>query len=276
MIKDSTSVICGRRAGDSLKEAMTDLGVCLLLPFYNNRKTVGAVVDALYDAGYRIVAVNDGSTDGSAQVVEGRRDKLAGYVSYKQNRGKGYALRCGFKEARSLGFGYALTFDADGQHTVAGADALVGALCGSAAGRQYTPAAANSIFIGSRQMRGKDGGSKFANDFSNFWLMVQTLKRLPDTQSGCRIYPLRAVCSKHYFSNRYEFELEVLARGAWDGMDLVPVPVEVVYEQEERVSHFRPGRDFMRITLLNILLTLLSPVYGWPKILIHRVFSKRV
>lgn len=252
-----------------MNESFDKSGICVILPFYNNRGTAGSVVDFLCGAGYSVVAVNDGSTDGSAEAVAMRRDKLAGFVSYEKNRGKGYALVCGFREAARLGFGHALTFDADGQHTVAGADALVRAM-------RSLPedVSGRIIFIGSRTMRGKDYGSRFANDLSNFWLMIQTLVRLPDTQSGCRLYPLRPLCGRHYFSRRYEFEIEILVRGAWSGLRLVPVPIEVVYDRN-RVSHFRRGKDFLRITLLNTLLTALAPLYGYPKMLINFLFQKR-
>lgn len=257
-----------------MENQASKLGICVLLPFYNNRSSVGKVISSLAEGGYKIVAVDDGSDDGSSEVVSGLKgsvpETLAGLVSYPENKGKGYALAQGFALARRMGFRYALTFDADGQHTVAGADALV-----RAASEIGPERLRKTILVGSRERRGKDGKSKFANNFSNFWLMVQTLRKLPDTQSGLRLYPLSEVGSKRYFSKRYEFELEVLARAAWDGLDLVPVPVEVVYDQTERVSHFRPGKDFMRITCLNIVLTLLSPIWGYPKMAIARWLSNR-
>lgn len=251
-------------------EAAAKLGICVLLPFYNNKNSVGEVITSLAESGYKIIAVDDGSDDGSLEIVTKLRDAvpetIVGLVSYRKNKGKGYALTQGFYHAWRMGFRYALTFDADGQHTVSSADALI-----QAASEMSSQELEGSILIGSRAKRGKDSSSRFANNFSNFWMMVQTLRKLPDTQSGCRLYPLSEVGVKHYFSTRYEFEIEVLVRGAWNGLNLVPVPIEVVYEQAERVSHFRPGKDFLRITCLNVLLTLLSPIYGYPKIVINKL-----
>jgi hypothetical protein len=68
------------------------------------------------------------------------------------------------------------------------------------------------------------------------------------------------------FTSRYEAELEILVRCAWRGIKVISVPIRVYYAaKEERVSHFRPGADFLRISLLNTLFCLLAVVYGYPK-----------
>jgi hypothetical protein len=73
------------------------------------------------------------------------------------------------------------------------------------------------------------------------------------------------------FTARYEAELEMLVRCAWRGIKLISLPVRVYYAPEgERVSHFRPGMDFFRISLLNTLFVLLAVVYGYPSIFFHR------
>lgn len=248
------------------------LKACVLLPSYNNCGTAGQVIDSLLNAGYKVIAANDGSTDGTDKILEDRRDKMAALISYPKNRGKGYALAVGLKKAREMGFLFAISIDADGQHTLQCIDNMLEAEARmqneDAAGSAHS--AENTIIIGSRSMRGKDGGSKFANNFSNFWFTVQTGCKLPDTQSGCRIYPVRKLSGIHYITTRYEFELEILARAAWKGMKFLPVPIDAVYDQENRVSHFRPGKDFARISLLNIFLTILAPIYGYPKKLISR------
>jgi glycosyltransferase involved in cell wall biosynthesis len=248
-----------------------ELKACVLLPSYNNCGTAGRVVDSLLNAGYKVIAVNDGSTDGTRDVFEQRKEKLAAFVSYPKNRGKGYALAQGLKKAGELGFRFAISIDADGQHTLKSIDSMLVAEAKLAENPEKSfMSAENTIIIGSRFMRGKDSGSKFANNFSNFWFTVQTGFKLPDTQSGCRIYPVKKLSGLHYFTTRYEFELEILVRGAWMGMNLLPVPAEVVYEQVNRVSHFRPGKDFTRISVLNVFLTILAPIYGYPKKLISR------
>ena len=94
--------------------------------------------------------------------------------------------------------------------------------------------------------------------------------RLQDTQTGFRLYPLREMPSLRGVGNRYEAELSLLLLSAWKGLRLVPVQVRVNYPRD-RVSHFRPFRDFMRITILNIIGLFLAIFYGWPRILVRKL-----
>jgi uncharacterized protein (DUF2062 family) len=67
------------------------------------------------------------------------------------------------------------------------------------------------------------------------------------------------------FTNRFEFEVEVIVKLAWGGMPFMPVPIQVKYDPNERVSHFRPGPDFTRISFLNAYLCILTFLYYLPK-----------
>ena len=117
-------------------------------------------------------------------------------------------------------------------------------------------------------------GNTFANRFSNFWFHLQTGLRLPDTQTGFRVYPLLHLPCLKLLTYRYESELELLVFSAWRGVHIVPVPVSVSYPAD-RVSHFRPFRDFLRISLLNTVLCLLAIVYGYPRMLLNRMKGGR-
>ena len=77
-----------------------------------------------------------------------------------------------------------------------------------------------------------------------------------------------------FMGNRYEFETEVLVRLAWKGLEIVEVPVDVLYPQD-RVTHFRKGKDFMRISLMNTYLTLGALFWGYPCKLFRKVFKTR-
>ena len=230
--------------------------ICAVIPTYNNGGTVADVVRGVLRQGLPVLVVDDGSTDGTA-------DKLAGLdikvLRHPRNRGKGRALKTGLEAARKLGYRFALTLDADGQHDPYDIPALV-----AAAGER-------TLVIGSRNIaaEGMSSGSTFANRFSNFWFTVQTGWRLPDTQTGYRIYPLEGLPSLRLLTSRYEAELALLVFSAWKGLRLVPVPVRVYYP-EDRVTHFRPFADFFRISVLNTVLCVLALVYGYPRMLIGR------
>lgn len=232
--------------------------ICLVLPTYNNSQTVGKVIEELLEHTTHIIVVNDGSTDSTAKILTAYRHRLIAVISYPVNRGKGYALKLGFQQAIEKKYAYALTLDTDGQHDWSCAERLLAAARTSR----------DALLIGSRCRYHDDmpRPNRMANRFSNFWFYVQTGYRLPDTQSGCRLYPLERMEDMHLITNRFELEIEVLVRCAWRNIPLKAVPIAVYYAPEgKRVSHFRPCLDFLRISALNTMLTFLALVYGRPK-----------
>lgn len=238
-----------------LKSQLRARGICVIIPTYNNEKSIRQVVTDTLNYCDDVIVVNDGSTDRTTATLH-EIDGIT-LVSYPQNKGKGHALREGFRKALSMGFAFAITLDADGQHYPADIALFLKA-------NQEHPGA---LIVGSRQLEGVDRskGSNFANQFSNFWFYVQTGKALEDTQTGYRLYPLHKLHGLGMLTSRYEAELELLVFASWHGVELVSIPVNVYYPpREERVSHFRPGKDFARISVLNTVLCFLAVVYGLP------------
>lgn len=238
-----------------LKSQLRARGICVIIPTYNNEKSIRQVVTDTLNYCDDVIVVNDGSTDRTIATLH-EMDGIT-LVSYPQNKGKGHALREGFRKALSMGFAFAITLDADGQHYPADIALFLKA-------NQEHPGA---LIVGSRQLEGVDRskGSNFANQFSNFWFYVQTGKALEDTQTGYRLYPLHKLHGLGMLTSRYEAELELLVFASWHGVELVSIPVNVYYPpREERVSHFRPGKDFARISVLNTVLCFLAVVYGLP------------
>ena len=102
-------------------------------------------------------------------------------------------------------------------------------------------------------------GSGFANRLSNFWFRLITGISLPDTQSGFRSYPLHLLHNMRFYSRRYEFELEILVRSAWKGIPVTSIPISVFYPLPgERISHYRPIKDFLRISRLYTVLVFIA------------------
>lgn len=234
---------------------------CILIPTYNNAGTVGDVISRCRASGLPIYVVDDGSDDATAGVLAAAGDIQV--IRHPKNKGKGVALKTGFIAARKAGYSYVITIDADGQHFPEDIPALM------------QRRARRTIVVGSRNIQadGMPSGSTFANKFSNFWFTVQTARRLPDTQTGYRLYPLNDLPCLGLLTARYEAELTLLVFSAWKGLKLVHVPVKVDYP-EDRVSHFRPFRDFFRISLLNTVLCVLAVVYGYPRMLLQKIFGK--
>lgn len=239
-----------------MNEKFDTLAACVIIPTYNNATTIGGVIADVSTYTNNIIVVNDGSTDNTLDILSAF--PFVKLITYPKNVGKGWALRKGFECATILNYHYAITIDSDGQHFAKDLTAFI----------EKLSAEPNAIIIGARNMNHSSvpGGSSFGNKFSSFWFRVETGIRLPDTQSGYRLYPLKSLSKKKFFSVKYEFEIEVLVRAAWQGVQIISVPVDVYYpSKEERVSHFRPYKDFFRISVLNTILVLITFLYIKPR-----------
>lgn len=235
---------------------------CVIIPTYNNAATIRQVINDVKQYTQNIIVVNDGCTDDTHSLL---MDTGVRVIEYGRNRGKGYALKKGFKAARDLGFDYAITLDADGQHFASDIPSFVNMI------RQEP----GSLIVGSRNLTEKNMPTinTFANRFSNFWFRLQTGIRLPDTQTGFRLYPLKRIGGLWWITSRYEAELELLVYAAWRNIRIIPIGIKVYYPpNDQRVTHFRPVYDFSRISLLNVLLCFLAIVYGLPSKLIRSIW----
>lgn len=228
--------------------------LCVIIPTYNNAGTVRQVIDDVLKYCPQIIVVNDGSTDGTSDILKTLPSTVT-VVKYERNRGKGHALVAGFRKAMKMGFTHAITIDADGQHFADDIPRLIEAL----------DRHKDAIIVGTRNLTEKNmpRQNTFANRFSNFWFRLQTGIDLQDTQSGYRLYTLSQLRGLGLITSRYEAELELLVYAAWAGTRIVSVPVKVYYPPaEERVSHFRPVYDFVRISILNTFLCIAALFAG--------------
>lgn len=250
---------------ENYKDLFKQLKCCIIIPTFNNEKTIRAVIDDVSNYCDDVFVVCDGCTDSTPQIVG--ECKNVRQLGYKKNRGKGYALQLGFAEAVKSGFDYAITVDSDGQHYASDLPVFLNEL----------QQADNILLIGSRRLQQENVPTKstFGNKFSSFWYRVETGIRLADTQSGYRLYPIARLNEMRFFTNRFEFEIEVIVRAAWAGIDVKCVPVDVFYpKREERVSHFRPFKDFTRISILNTILVFFAFLYFRPRMIV-RSFQKK-
>ncbi len=239
--------------------------VCVIIPTFNNAGTLAKVIEDVSKHTSQIILVNDGSTDNTSEVLA-YFPQIEG-ISYKRNKGKGYALKTGFTLAKEKGYEYAITIDSDGQHSANDLPAFAKKL----------EEESEAIIIGSRNMEkeGIPGKSSFGMKFSNFWFWVETGIRHPDTQSGFRLYPLRFIEPKKFLTRKFEFEIEIIVKLAWKGVKVLSVPIEVHYQKnEDRISHFRPFADFTRISILNTFLVLWAFLWIKPRNLTRKLFSK--
>ncbi|MCQ2144193.1 MAG: glycosyltransferase family 2 protein [Bacteroidales bacterium] len=234
--------------------------ICVVIPTYRNAGTVADVVTRTLEqlkevSGSRVIVVNDGSPDNTDDVLA---DLPVTLVSYPDNKGKGGALKTGFAKAAELGYDHVITIDSDGQHYPEDIPTFIEAI----------KAHPDAIITGSRNLSAANmpGKNTFANKFSNFWFRLQTLRDVPDTQTGFRAYPLKGLPWLGLLTSRYEAELELLVLSVWKGTPVYPVQIRVYYPPEgERISSFHPFWDFFRISVLNTVLCVLALVYGYPR-----------
>lgn len=244
--------------------AISEKKICVLIPTYNNAKTLKRVIDGVLEYTENIIVVNDGSTDSTQEILSQYLQITV--INLPENKGKGNGLKIGFRKAKKLDYNYAITIDSDGQHYPDDIPVFVEALQSEKE---------DVLLIGNRNMS-QDGipkKSSFGNRFSNFWFWFETGIKLEDTQSGYRLYPLHKI-PKKYFTPKFEFEIEIIVRTAWRHIPVKNVSVKVLYDPEERVSHFRPFKDFTRISILNTILVTITLVYIIPRNFVNN-FKKK-
>ncbi len=211
----------------------------VIIPVYNHKQKVREVVLASKKLHIPIFVIDDGSTDGSYDRIKGIEDICI--LRHRTNRGKGAAILTGMQAAGAT-TDWAITLDADGQHTPADALTLIRAI---SLGQR-------PIIVGKRQgMAGIDvpWTSRYGRKFSNFWVKLSGGPLMNDSQSGFRIYPLPETLNLNVAARRFQFEIEVLVKARWHGIPVYEAPVSVNYRPGvKRISHFRPFIDFMRNT----------------------------
>ncbi len=237
-----------------------NVSYCIIMPTYNNAKKLPAVLDGLSMYRDILIIVDDGCTDNSVEILKEFQPKEL--IEHKINQGKGIALQNAFRRAIELGYDYAITIDSDGQHLPSEIPLFV----------NYISNEDDVLVIGNRNMSTDNipAKSSFGNRFSNFWFWAETGIRMLDTQSGYRLYPLSLMRNMTFFTAKFEFEIEIIVRLVWRGAKAMSVPIQVVYE-DDRISHFRPFKDFLRISVLNSILFTLAILFMHPYMYFQKI-----
>jgi predicted LPLAT superfamily acyltransferase len=228
--------------------------VLLVIPTYNNCDAIASVITQCLEVHPHILVVDDGSQDGAREII----DSVPGIkvLRHDKNAGKGAAIVAGLDYAKNHGFRFIITCDGDGQHYPTDIPKFIQAVRDQGKNDQ--------LIIGSRNFKDADSGdvpgsSKFGRSFSNFWIALETGKKLADTQSGFRLYSVNPEIYKTVKTKRYDSEIDLLVRYAWAGARIGEVPIRVYYpDRNERVSHFHPFWDNLRLTILHTTLVFLN------------------
>lgn len=206
---------------------------CVLIPSYNEAKSIGHLVSELRVRNLTVYVVDDGSTDKTASIAE---SVGAVVVRHKDNRGKGASMREGFKHILKKGFDSVVVMDGDGQHVVEDIGNFIEKM-------KVTNA---DIVIGNRML---DISSMptlriHTNRFMSFLISVIAGQNIPDTQSGFRLIKREVLQRVSLESSNYEIESEMIIRAARAGFRIESVPIKTVYRDEK--SKINPIVDAFR------------------------------
>jgi glycosyltransferase involved in cell wall biosynthesis len=211
-------------------------GFAAVIPAYNAAFTIQEVIRRTRSVLPDVLVVDDGSIDGTRRLAE---ESGARVVSHPVNRGKGAALRTAFEDFKDRALDALVTLDADGQHDPADIPLLLEAF-------ERTRA---DLIVGSREKAfpAMSAARRFGNRFSCGALTVFSGLRLPDSQSGFRLYALSFLRSIQVQCDSYDAEMELLLRAQAGGFKVETVPLRSVVADGRAGSHYRPWRDTYRI-----------------------------
>ena len=214
----------------------------IIIPAYKPENSLLPLVDELCQQGFSLIVVNDGSGAAYAPVFTTiEKNPQVRVLHHAVNLGKGQALKTAFNyfllhaNADCCGV---VTADADGQHLVPDIINVASALVKEK----------QSLWLGVRCFKqGVPFRSRFGNNLTRYVFKLLVGQSLQDTQTGLRAIPRDLLGSLlKTTSVGYEFELDMLIIAA-RAKRIKEIPIETVYKDENKSSHFNPLIDSLKI-----------------------------
>ncbi len=205
----------------------------VIMPCRDGSGQIGRVIAEVRNNLPNVIVVDDGSTDSTTDAAA----KAGAQVfRHDKNRGKGAALITGFREARKLGYEWALMMDADGQHSPGDIPAFF-----AAAEKSHAP-----FIVGNRMANPKTMPllRRLTNATMSWLLSNYTRRILPDTQCGYRLVKLSAFSEDALETSRFEIDSEMLVLFSQNAQSIEAIPVQVIYANER--SNIDVVRDTIR------------------------------
>ncbi|MBF4243459.1 glycosyltransferase family 2 protein [Vibrio anguillarum] len=227
-------------------KSVADYQAGFLIPCYNHGSTVAEVVSSLSAFELPILLVDDGSNQQTKQALSNVAQQTHVHlITLEQNQGKGGAVMAGIRQAQQLGFSHVIQIDADGQHDLQALPKLL------AASKQHP----NHLISG--QPIYDDSVPKarlYGRYATHIWVWIETLSfTIKDSMCGFRAYPVDLtveVLNNHKIGTRMDFDIEILVRMYWHGVDIDFVETRVIYP-EGGVSHFDALWDNVKISWMH-------------------------
>ena len=217
---------------------------CLLIPCYDHKDEVGAVVESLQPAGLPCLIVDDGSGDATRSVLDelARRYTWVEVARRDANGGRGAALKTGYRLAAERGFSHALQLDADGQHDASDLPRFLEAM-------DQDPEA---LVLGAPIFDESAPRSRlYGRQLSRVMVWLSTLSfDVTDPLCGYRGIPLAAtlrILERVPTGDHMEFDPELVIQLHVAGVPVRNVATHVVYNTDG-LSHFDTLRDNVRLS----------------------------
>jgi glycosyltransferase involved in cell wall biosynthesis len=214
--------------------------ICAVIPALNNETTISKVVEKTRREIDHVVVVNDGSTDETERLAN---NAGAHVIRVSKNRGKGNALRIGFRYALANDFDAVITLDADLQHDPSEIPKFI----------KHHATNKSKIVIGDRLLSRRKiprirYGPNIIGKYTFSWLIDQPVK---DSQCGFRLYDREVMENIHILNDGFEAEADILLRAGKRGYKIGFVPIKAIYfSNHQHRSHYRPIKDTFRISII--------------------------
>lgn len=219
--------------------------ICVLIPTYNEAKTIGWLIRKIIDKGIKdVVIVDDGSTDSTSKIAEENGAKV---LRNSKNLGKGTALRIGFSYCLKNDFDLVITMDGDGQHSPEEIPRFL----------RFFEETDVDLVIGNRMSspKGMPLLRFLTNKFMSWILSLMAKQKIPDTQCGFRLIKREVLEKINLRAKNFEIESEMIIGAIRKGFIVSSFPIKTIYFHDS-ISQINPFVDtfrFFRFVLRTIV-----------------------
>jgi glycosyltransferase involved in cell wall biosynthesis len=212
-----------------MKDSKDSNGIFLIIPAYNEEKTIGEILEKISKLNYKIVLVDDGSKDNTYKIAKKYRDKYPDNIfiyRHVLNRGLGAALKTGMNGALENNAKFVVTFDADGQHEIADIAKVCKPLIDGKA----------DFVIGARPFEDMPRSKNFANTMMNLVTLIFYKTKVKDSQSGLRAFKADIIPDLSILSQGYGVSSEFIREIRQKNFKLEEVTITTIYTPETQAK----------------------------------------
>lgn len=209
------------------------MNICVLIPSYNEAKTIGSLVKCLKTKRLDVLVIDDGSSDQTAEIAQ---QSGADILRLTKNKGKGASLKAGFRYALNKGYEAIITMDGDGQHSPEDIHKFIE--------KANNPEV--DMLVGNRMSFSKEMPLVrwITNNLMSFLISIICWRNIRDSQCGFRLIKTKVLKEITLGSSNYEIESEIIIAAHKRHFRINFVPIQTIYAKE--ASQINPAVDAFR------------------------------